>query len=101
MGRVRRGKKDANHDALKAVFQQLGCSVADLYNAGLPGFPDIVVGVMGKNVLVEIKNPDTAYGRAGLNSNQTAFDRDWRGAKPYVVSTELEVAALVNNLRRR
>lgn len=100
MGRVRRGKKDGNHDALKAVFLQLGCSVADLYNAGLPGFPDIVVGVAGKNALVEIKNPETAYGRAGLNNNQTAFERDWRGAKPFVVSDELEVVALVNSLRR-
>lgn len=100
MGRVRRGKKDANHDALKLVFQQMGCSVADLYNAGLPGFPDVVVGITGRDYLVEIKNPETRYGRAGLNSNQTAFARDWRGGQLYVVSTPDEVAALVNNLRR-
>lgn len=101
MVRVRRGKKDANHDAMKLVFEQLGCSVADLYNAGLPGFPDVVVGVAGKNVLVEIKNPETRYGRSGLNSNQTAFSRDWRGGQVYVVSAAEEVAALVNNMRRQ
>lgn len=98
---MRRGKKDANHDALKAVFEGMGCSVADLYNAGLPGFPDIVVGVVGINALVEIKNPETRYGRAGLNNNQTAFERDWRGGPMYVVSTPDEAVALVNNLRRR
>ena len=100
MGRVRRGKKDSNHDALKLVFQQMGCSVADLYNAGLTGFPDVVVGVAGRDYLVEIKNPETSYGRAGLNDNQTKFARDWRGGQLYVVRTPDEVAALVNKLRR-
>lgn len=96
----RRGKKDGNHDALKAVFVRMGCSVADLFNAGLPGFPDIVVGCGGRDYLVEIKNPETRYGRAGLNSNQTSFSAEWRGGMIYVVSSDLEVVALVNNWRR-
>lgn len=100
MGRVRVGKKDGNHNHLKGVFESAGCSVADLYNAGLPGFPDVVIGVAGKTALVEFKNPETRYGRAGLNSNQTAFERDWRGGAIYVVSTTDEAVALVNNLRR-
>lgn len=101
MGRVRRGKKDGNHDALKDVFLRLGCSVVDAYDTGVPGQPDCIIGVCGKTALVEIKNPETRYGKAGLNTNQTAFERDWRGGPIYVVSSELEVVALVNNLRRQ
>lgn len=100
MGRVRRGKKDANHNALVKVFRQLGCSVLDLYDVGIGGAPDIIVGCAGVTACVEIKNPETRYGRAGLNNNQTAFAREWCGGPLYVVSTPDEAAALVNNLRR-
>lgn len=97
--RARRGSKDRNHGALTAAFEQLGCSVADLSNARLPGWPDVVVGVVGRNHLVEFKNLETRYGRAGLNPNQQVFARDWRGGKLFVVSSVDEVAALVRNLR--
>lgn len=97
----RRSKRDGNHAELSTAFEQLGCSVADLSHAGIPGWPDVVVGVVGTNALVEFKNPETRYGRAGLNPNQQAFARDWRGGKLYAVSSVDEVAALVRNLRTR
>lgn len=92
-------RRDKNHGELQRAFEQLGCSVADLSGAGIPGWPDVVVGVAGRNHLVEFKNPETRYGRAGLNDNQQAFARDWRGGKLYAVSTVQEVAALVRNLK--
>lgn len=95
-----RSKRDANHGALTKAFEQLGCTVKDLSHAGIPGWPDVVVGCIGRNHLVEFKNPETAYGRAGLNQNQQAFARDWRGGPLYAVSTEEEVEALVRNWRR-
>lgn len=101
---MRRGRKDGNHDELIKVFEKLGCSVAELHACGLPGFPDIVVGSSSRhgraNFLVECKNPETAYGRAGLNANQSAFNRDWRGERMYTVSSPDEVIALVTNWRR-
>lgn len=68
--------------------------------AGVPDFPDVVVGYLGTDHLVEYKNPETRYGRAGLNPGQAVFARDWRGGKVWVVSSELEVDALVTNWRR-
>lgn len=94
-----RATKDRNHGALKAAFEQLGCSVLDTHNTGIPGFPDVIVGVMSRNHLVELKNPQTRYGRAGLNSNQQAFAAEWRGGKLFCVSSVDEVAALVRNMR--
>ncbi|WP_141233353.1 hypothetical protein [Lysobacter antibioticus] len=81
-------------------FEELGCSVVELHHAGIPGFPDLVVGCLGVNHLVEVKNPDTAYGRAGLNANQQTFNRDWRGERMFAVSSLDEAAALVQNWRR-
>lgn len=95
---MRRGR-DRNHATLTKAFESLGCSVIDTSGAGIAGWPDVVVGVMSRTHLVEYKNPDTRYGRAGLNPNQHAFTRDWKGGKLFVVSSVDEVAYLVRNLR--
>lgn len=93
-------RRDDNHAELTDQFELLGCTVEDTSHVGLPGFPDVVVGCMGENHLVEFKNPDTAYGRAGLNKNQQDFSRRWRGGRVWEVSSRDEVTALVQNWRR-
>lgn len=95
-----KARKDGNHDEIVARFEALGCTVAQLHAAGVAGWPDLVVGLLGANRLVEIKNPDTRYGRAGLNTNQQAFNRGWRGEPMFTVCTEDEVTVLVQNWRR-
>lgn len=96
----RRGKKDGNHDEVVQAFESVGCTVAELHNTGVPGWPDLVVGCVGVNHLVEVKDESTAYGRRGLNENQTAFARDWRGAKVWVCTGRDAALALVQNWRR-
>ncbi|WP_057921137.1 hypothetical protein [Lysobacter capsici] len=93
-------KRDANHGQIVDRFLELGCSVEELEHVGIAGFPDLVVGCIGVNHLVEVKNPDTAYGRAGLNKNQREFNGRWRGAQMIAVSSEDEVTAVVQNWRR-
>jgi hypothetical protein len=95
-----RGSKDGNHDALVGKLLALGCSVADLPETGIPGFPDTVIGFAGQTHLAEIKNLETRYGRNGLTPEQTAFHRDWRGAPIAVLRTEDEAIAWVQRLRK-
>lgn len=95
-----KAKRDANHATIAGHFELLGCSIVELPHAGISGFPDLVVGCVGVNRLVEVKNPETEYGRAGLNANQRAFNERWRGERMYAVSTEDEATALVQNWRR-
>lgn len=97
---IARARKDANHNELVALFERLGCTVAQMHACGVPGFPDIAVGSMGRTFLVELKNPNSRYGRSGLNANQSAFARDWRGGKVYMASTTDEVVNLVQYWRR-
>lgn len=96
----RRSRPDRNQGDVVARFLALGCSVVELHDAGIPGFPDLVVGCAGVNRLVEVKNPDTRYGRAGLNANQRVFDRDWRGERMWTVASPEEATAVVQNWRR-
>ena len=93
--RTLRARKDDNHDVIVKAFQQLGCSVEETVCTGLPGFPDLLVGCIGINHLVEIKNPETPYGRKGLNENQHAFNARWRGERMGSVSTYQDVIELV------
>lgn len=78
----------------------LGCSVCDLHAAGVEGLGDFLVGCLGVTHIVEVKNPETRYGRAGLSVTQQKFNLGWRGEPMVAVSTLLEVDALVQNWRR-
>ena len=101
---MRRGRRDGNHKALSDLFRQLGCSVIDMPDTGIPGWPDCCVGSSGASGrlthLVEYKNLETAYGRAGFNDNQTAFQREWMGEPVELVATQDDVIALVAKWRR-
>jgi hypothetical protein len=101
---TRHNSKDGNHDAIVKRFQELGCSVIEMHATGIPGMPDLAVGLAGKTrrrtELVEVKNLGTRYGRAGFNDNQTAFVRDWRGERVHIVTSVDEATALVQNWRR-
>lgn len=97
---MRRASKDANHDAIVRRFQALGCSVIQIHATGIPGLPDLGIGCVGVTHLVEVKSPESAYGRRGLNPNQTAFARDWRGGRVHVATSEDEATALVQHWRR-
>ena len=97
---MRHSKKDANHDEIVATFRALGCSVVETNLPPIAGFPDSLVGCVAKNHLVEIKSLDSSYGRRGLNANQCAFARDWRGGPVHTVTSRDEAIALVQNWRR-
>jgi predicted transcriptional regulator len=92
-------KRDENHQVIADRFRALGCSVFETHRVG-EGFPDLVVGCIGVNHLVEVKNPETRYGRAGFNGNQTTFNAAWRGNNVWLVCSEDEATAIVQNWRR-
>jgi len=96
----RRGRRDENHAELVRVLEQLGASVVDLADVG-GGVPDLLVGYLGRTVLVEIKNPATRYGRDGLSASQREFRAGWRGGRNIVaVSSIAECVDLVTRRDR-
>lgn len=96
----RGGHKDKNHDQMVSVFEQMGCSVLETHTMG-GGFPDLVLGLIGQTILVEVKNPETGYGRKGLSESQRKMSDAWRGSKVNVVSTEDEAIDLIQRVRGR
>lgn len=94
-------RRDDNHEALTKAFETLGCTVLDAHASGIPGQPDVIVGCMGSNHLVEYKNLKTAYGRSGLSQSQADFARHWNGGPVYVVTCADDVVELVHLWRVR
>lgn len=71
---------DANQDAVVSALRAAGASV---YILKLP--VDLLVGHVGKTALVEVKDPNSSYGRKGLNENQRKFKEGWMGGTLAVV----------------
>lgn len=61
-----------------------GAYVIDTSKMG-NGFPDLIVGFRGVTLLMEVKNPKTQYGRAGLNKRQKSWHAGWTGGALSVV----------------
>lgn len=95
-----RGRKDATQDGIVKRLRELGCTVILTHDTGIAGWPDLVVGCAGVTHLVECKNLDTSYGRKGLNAYQSAFARDWRGERLWIVHSPDEATAVVMNWRK-
>jgi hypothetical protein len=70
----RAARIDANQTEIVAALLDAGASV---YFIKLP--VDLLVGYGGKTALVEVKNPNSRYGRAGLNANQASWLSTWQG----------------------
>lgn len=76
-------KKDANHSEIFGVIGAL-TAVHDLSNVGC-GCPDGLAWVDGGWQLFDVKNPQTGYGRRGLNKRQKEWASDWRGGPVYLI----------------
>ncbi len=85
-------RTDHNQAEIIKAFEALGCSVFDLSNVG-GGLCDLLVGLVGINLLVEIKNP-----KGKLTPAQTDFFKNWRGQKT-IITTQAEAIHLVARTR--
>ncbi len=85
-------KRDRNHAEIAQAFEGLGCSVFDASAVG-DGFPDLVVGVMRLNLLVEVKDA-----KGDITEDQVKFMADWRGSVVIVRNVD-DVVQVVNEAR--
>jgi hypothetical protein len=78
----KRARIDINQKDIVGHIRTLGGSVLHTYQLG-HGAPDIVVGINGVNVLVEIKNGDKP-----LTTDEVLFHETWRGYATVVRSLD-------------
>ena len=82
---------DSNQPEIVATLRGMGCSVQHLHAVG-KGCPDLLVGLRGVNLLVEVKI-ETGH----LNDIQGAWHTSWRGQVAVIHNSD-EAAALIRDL---
>ena len=88
------GRVDANQSRIVAALRRLGCSVAITSQVG-QGLPDLLVGYMGRTILMELKDGTRAPSDRKLTGAEAYFLGHWRGGPAVVVSSEEEAIAAV------
>ncbi len=68
-------KVDDNEKEIIRALESIGCTV---YRLGTP--VDLLVGYRARNFLIDVKNPDTDYGKNDRGTpEQKRFFETWRG----------------------
>ena len=81
---------DANQVAVVAALRAAGASVLHLHEVGR-GCPDLLVGIAGRDALVEVKDGAKIPSKQQLNADQVAWHRQWRG-RPVAIITSASQA---------
>ena len=82
----RDNNRDQNERMIILALRELGASVRRLdatLGGDMAGIPDLLVGLSGKNYLLEVKTA-----RGSLNDNQKIFHDSWLGEVHVVRSVE-------------
>ena len=86
---------DANHHVIVNALRQAGCTVTSLAAVG-KGVPDLLVGIRGRNYLIEIKDGSKPPSERKLTSDQIAWHEAWRGTVR-VVENEQQALEVIND----
>ena len=86
--------RDANEAEIVQALENLGCLCVALKSTRKGGIPDLLVGIKGRWVLVEVKNPK---GRNRIHQSQQEFLDvcQSRGLPAHVIRTVPEAIKLV------
>jgi hypothetical protein len=86
---------DANQPDIVCALRAAGASVQPLHFVG-SGCPDVLVGIRGKNLLMEIKDGAKVLSRRKLTADEIKWHAAWRGQKAVVESVEQALAVLAS-----
>lgn len=88
------GKTDANQGEVISALRAIGCTVQDLSPMG-GGCPDLLVGIFGRNLLIEVKDGSKPPSARDLTPQQSIWHNEWKGQKA-IARNALEAVAIVN-----
>ena len=98
MSRRYAAKVDSNQAEIVKALRQMGCTVECLHAVG-SGVPDLLVGLNGMNLLLEVKDGSKARSQQKLTIDQILWHDEWGGQVQIVKSVEHAVR-IVNHYRR-
>ncbi len=78
-------RKDANQTEIAEALRRAGASVEFLHRLG-GGIPDLLVGISGRNYILEVKACAPSKAESHLTPDQKRWFASWRGQKAIVTS---------------
>lgn len=89
----RAARVDGNQTQIVDALRKAGCSVLSLASVG-GGCPDLVVGVRGKNLLIEVKDGSKCPSKRSLTPDELEFFEHWKGCAMIVESVAQALLAV-------
>ena len=83
----KKARVDANQKEIVQELRKRGISVLHTHQLG-KGAPDIIVGYMNSNYLIELKDGNKSKSQQRLTKDELDFSLKWRGS--YAVCNSLE-----------
>lgn len=80
-------RADGNQTTIVKALRDAGAVVCVTSNFGR-GFPDLCVGIAGRTLLFEIKDPTKPKADRQLTADQVEWHRNWRGHVAVIDSVE-------------
>lgn len=87
---------DKNQSSVVKALRLIGCTVQPIHAVGR-GVPDLLVGVRGVNLLLEVKDGDKPQSRQSLTADEREWHKAWRGQVAIVNSPE-QAVMLINSM---
>lgn len=94
------GRTDSNQSTIVDCFRKLGCSVDPMLSQIGKGRPDLMLGIAGFNVLVEVKDFFLPPSRKKLTPDEKKYHAEWRG-RIHLIETEQQAHDLVKHYRSK
>lgn len=86
----RAARTDRNQIDIVAALRSIGAQVQPLHQVG-GGVPDLLVGMSGKLLLIEIKDGKRSPSEQALTPEQEKWHAAWAGYPVYVITDVSEV----------
>jgi len=89
---------DANQAEIVQALRQCGARVLPIHELG-QGAPDLLVGIRGVNLLIEVKDGSKPPSRRELTEDEQVWHELWTGQVAVVTSVD-EAIALISKVGR-
>lgn len=89
---------DDNQREIVKTFRGLGASVQILSDLG-KGCPDLLIGIFGKNYLIEVKNGNKPPSGQRLTEKEQIFFDGWKG-QVCMIKSIAEAISFINNITK-
>lgn len=90
---MRAAKVDDNQAEIVKALRKIGASVQPLHTVG-GGVPDLLVGMAGRNFLLEVKDGAKMPSAQKLTPDQVGWHKEWLGQVEVVNSIEQAIIAI-------